>query len=211
MDLKQGLICNITNEKADFEESCPDFKVDESVKEIKVESDTETEEEINHQEILDKLSPEIVESLKEEQNFLAGVIAGVIAALIGAVLWGVISVNFDYQIGYMAIGVGILVGFSVGKFGKGIELKFGIFGAAISFLGVAFGNIFSVIGYLSVLLDMSIVDAFMMMDFNYIIELFIETFSPIDLLFYGIAIYAGFKYSFRKDLNPTLQPIKENR
>jgi|GEM_PF-447940 len=32
LDLKQGLICGITNQKADFEEQCPNFEMDEKVK-----------------------------------------------------------------------------------------------------------------------------------------------------------------------------------
>ncbi len=31
MDLQKGMICSITNEKADFEESCKDFERDETV------------------------------------------------------------------------------------------------------------------------------------------------------------------------------------
>jgi len=35
-------------------------------------------------------------------------------------------------------------------------------------------------------------------DWSLVPSLLVETGSPIDLLFYGIAIYEGYKFSFRK-------------
>ena len=36
MDFKQGLLCNLTNEKATFHNECDDFKIDETLKEKKI-------------------------------------------------------------------------------------------------------------------------------------------------------------------------------
>lgn len=35
MDINQGLICNLTGEKATFKGECPDLKIDETIKEFK--------------------------------------------------------------------------------------------------------------------------------------------------------------------------------
>lgn len=35
------------------------------------------------------------------------------------------------------------------------------------------------------------------LDYSFVPELMAETFSPMDLLFYGIALYQGYKMSFR--------------
>ena len=36
------------------------------------------------------------------------------------------------------------------------------------------------------------------MDFALILEVMVATFSPIDLLFYAVAVYEGYKLSFRQ-------------
>jgi hypothetical protein len=37
MDVKQGLICNLTGERANFQDTCPDFQRDDSVKEVPID------------------------------------------------------------------------------------------------------------------------------------------------------------------------------
>jgi antitoxin component YwqK of YwqJK toxin-antitoxin module len=49
------------------------------------------------------------------------------------------------------------------------------------------------------------------LNFELIVELFSESFSPMDVLFYGIAIYQGYKFSFRTFSDELLQEIAEGR
>ena len=55
-----------------------------------------------------------------EKKLLLGGLAGLAAAIIGAIIWAVVTVTAKYQIGWMAVGVGVLVGFAlrIGKGGK---------------------------------------------------------------------------------------------
>ena len=46
-------------------------------------------------------------------NLPPGVVAGLGAAIVGAAIWAAITAATDYQIGFMAIGVGFLAGFAV--------------------------------------------------------------------------------------------------
>ncbi|MFJ3087698.1 hypothetical protein [Streptomyces sp. NPDC086838] len=50
-------------------------------------------------------------------NVALGLGAGVVAAVVGALVYGLILGNTDYQIGYLAVGVGFLVGFAASKLG----------------------------------------------------------------------------------------------
>src|SRR6185295_10796914 len=84
---------------------------------------------------------------KMEQSLLMGFIACFVTALVGAVLWALISTSIQYQIGYMAVGVGLMVGFGNRYLGKGIDKIFGYMGAVFAFLGCLFGNIFTLIGF----------------------------------------------------------------
>ena len=141
---------------------------------------------------------EKIEKLRLEQNFPLGIIAGTVAAIIGALLWAVITLLTNYQIGYMAIAVGFLVGYAVRIGGKGIDRIYGIVGAVLAFIGCLLGNFFSSVGYMANYFEIGYFEMFSMMDFSTAIELMKETFSVIDLLFYGFAIYEGYRFSFRK-------------
>ncbi|MYQ78018.1 MULTISPECIES: hypothetical protein [unclassified Streptomyces] len=51
------------------------------------------------------------------KNIALGLGAGVVAAVVGALVYGLILGNTDYQIGYIAVGLGFLVGFAASKLG----------------------------------------------------------------------------------------------
>lgn len=134
---------------------------------------------------------------KTQQNFGKALIAGIVTGLITAILWGVITVVTEYQIGFMAIGVGAAVGLAIRATGKGLDQIFGITGAIISILGCLVGNFLSIIGFAANAEGLGYLEVLSVVDFSMIIPLMAETFSPMDLLFYGIAAYEGYKLSFR--------------
>jgi hypothetical protein len=124
-------------------------------------------------------------------NLMAGIIGGIIGAIIGAILWGIISVWLDRQIGYMAIGVGVLVGLGIRFLGKGTSIKFGIAGAVLAILGCIAGNV--VMLYILFAREFSLSIWFVMSNLSAsdIISLLKETFQWIDILFYALALYTG--------------------
>ena len=117
-------------------------------------------------------------------------------ALIGAALWAVITVTTGYRIGFMAIGVGFLVGLTVGRLGKGTTPAYGILGAALSLAGCVVGNVLAFTGLIAQSEGLPYFATLSQLDVMAISTLLTETFSPIDLLFYAIAVYEGFKLSF---------------
>src|SRR6266702_8306688 len=82
-----------------------------------------------------------------EKKLLLGGLAGLAAAIIGAIVWAILTVTTKYQIGWMAIGVGALVGFAL-RIGNGGKL-FGILGAFLALFGCILGNYFSLIAFAS--------------------------------------------------------------
>ncbi|HSY60660.1 MAG TPA: hypothetical protein VK796_02240 [Cytophaga sp.] len=139
----------------------------------------------------------IHEKLRLEQNLIAGLLAGLAAGLIGAVLWGVITVVTEYQIGYMAVAVGAGVGFSIRYFGKGLDQIFGVCGAVIAIVSCALGNYFSLIGFIANMGAIGYIDAFFVFSPEVIVEMMKENFNPMDVLFYALAAYEGYRFSFR--------------
>jgi len=139
-----------------------------------------------------------LEKLKLEQNLPLAIGAGIATALVGAILWAIITVATKYQIGYMAIGIGFIVGFAVKLTGKGFDPVFGIVGGGLALLGCAIGNFLSVIGFYAAQESISFFSVLSHIELAAIPEIMMETTEPIDLLFYGIAVYAGYKFSFRQ-------------
>src|SRR5215472_894450 len=87
--------------------------------------------------------------LRAQQNLAGGALAGLAAALIGAAIWAGITFATNYQIGWMAVGVGFLVGYAIRTIGRGIDRVYGYLGAGLSLLGCAVGNLLTVCAVVS--------------------------------------------------------------
>lgn len=140
----------------------------------------------------------LLRKLQAEQNLGLGIVGGVIGMLIGAMLWAAITVITDYQIGYMAIGVGFLVGVGVRFLGKGLDKSFGLVGGGLALVGCLLGNLLTVLIVVSREFEVSFFDLLINLNFEIVVEFMKVTFSPIDLLFYGLAVYAGYRYAFKR-------------
>ena len=194
LDTKKGLICKLTNEQADFEGNCPDFNEDETVKEtVYLDMDNPRD----NGGIL-KLEKEDLEEIKGYENLTYALLGGLGMVCVSALLWAMVTVSTGYQVGYMAVGVGLIIGFSTRFFGAGIDPKFGYVGAGFALLACLLGNLFSQIGFISEAESISPYEVLSLLDLNMIVALYSDTFSPMDILFYGIAIFEGYKFAFRK-------------
>jgi len=138
-----------------------------------------------------------LDRLRREQRLGVGTLAGAVAALVGAGLWAVITAATEYQIGFMAIGVGVLVGFAMRYVGKGIDQIFGVIAALLSLLGCALGNLFTAVYFIAQASGVGFMDILAGLNFDLIVSVMVEMFSPIDIAFYAIAVYFGYKYAFR--------------
>lgn len=145
-------------------------------------------------------------AMLREQNFPRAIGLGTLAALISAIVWAAITLFSGYQIGWIAVGVGVLVGITVRRFGKGVETKFGIAGATLALLGCASGNVLAALGSITreeVLPLSQVIDQ---IDLRMLFDIWEATFRPMDLLFYAIAAYEGYKLSLRQLPPPTQLP-----
>jgi hypothetical protein len=128
-------------------------------------------------------------------NLLLGAIGGLAAAAVGAGVWAAITVATEYQIGYMAVGVGFIVGLAVRFLGRGSTLAFGVVGAALSLLGCVAGNLLSGVGFIAASQDVPFAEVLRTVGPDEAFKILKLMASPIDLLFYGLALWCGFKYS----------------
>jgi hypothetical protein len=139
-----------------------------------------------------------------DDNLVLGIIAGAVAAAVGAGLWAVITVTSGWQIGWMAVGVGLLVGLAIRKLGNGRTMVFGIAGAVLALAGCIAGNLLAVVGFISQAESAPFLATLGQVSPPIAMNLLIETASPMDALFYAIAVYEGFKLS---TLPPAEAPV----
>jgi hypothetical protein len=143
---------------------------------------------------------QLMNDIKSKQSLPLAMVGGITASVVGAILWAVITYITGYQIGFMAIGVGFLVGYAVNYFGKGMTTPFGIVGALFALFGCILGNLFTTIIAAYNLEGVSFFQIIMtfLTSPGVVLEIMKETFRPMDLLFYGIAVYEGYRFSFRQ-------------
>ena len=144
-----------------------------------------------------QLSEKKIEQLLPHQNLAYAIVGGLAISITCAVLWAIITVVTEYQIGIMAIGVGILVGLGVRYFGAGVELIYGVIGAFFALLGCILGNLFTQVGFIGNEQTISYFEVLTYLDLNTIVLLYKESFNIIDILFYGIAMQQGYVLAFR--------------
>ncbi len=168
---------------------------------------------LEHVDVPDEYDPELdpamievaFQKFENEQSMVGGLLAGGAAALVGAGVWALVTVLTGYQIGFIAIGIGFLVGLAVQFAGKGINKIFGAMGAALALFGCLLGNYFTVVHFVGEAEGLGFFDTLTRISPAAIPELMAITFSPMDLVFYGIAVYEGFKLSFRKITHEEIQ------
>jgi hypothetical protein len=78
------------------------------------------------------------------QGFVGAIIAGAIAAIVSGVIWGAITAITAHEVGYVALGVGALVGFAVIKMTPERSAKVGLIAAALALLGLFIGKMLGI-------------------------------------------------------------------
>lgn len=157
----------------------------------------------------DKLQA-LMQRMKAEQSVPRGLLAGIVAGAVAAIVWAVITKVTGYEVGWIAIGVGFLVGLAVRQFGKGIDIRFNVMGAALALISVMIGKILAICMFAAKEAQVGAFEIFNELSFDQMLALLKETFNPIDLLFYGLAIWAGWQYATRtmtqEELASVLRP-----
>jgi hypothetical protein len=138
-------------------------------------------------------------------NLPLGIGAGGCAAVIGAVVWAGIAYATGYVIGYIAIGIGFLVGLAIRKFGRGTTQVYGLAGGALALAGCLLGDLFTGIAMASKNLSVSMMTVFENLPPDIILSMIKEQ-DPMGWIIYGIAVYAGFKYSVLPAVAPAEPP-----
>jgi uncharacterized membrane protein YeaQ/YmgE (transglycosylase-associated protein family) len=125
------------------------------------------------------------------------VVVGVVAMLAGAALWALVTVLTRMELGLMAIVVGFVVGLGIQKVRKRPNKNFGILGAVLALVGCLLGNALSFVAFAAQQSGGSFTAVLMTVSSASLLSAMAQNFAAMDLLFYGIAIYEGFKFGSR--------------
>jgi hypothetical protein len=132
------------------------------------------------------------------ENFPLAVAAGLAAAIGGALIWAAVTVATQTEIGIIAVAIGYLVGMAVKAVGHGRSQKFGILGAACGLFGCVLGSLFSDVAFYADQMHIPYAEVPGVLNMSLVGRLMSVFFSPMDLLFYAIAVYEGYRFSFRR-------------
>ena len=185
----KGLVCSRTRDLPAFKEECESFQKDEELEKMAPPKPDDFPVTLTREEML------------AEENLSKGVLYAVAACIVGAVAWGLISVSTGRQIGFMPIAIGFMVGFAMRQ-GKGIRPIFGIIGAALSLVSCILGDFLSIIGYISQDYEMGYFQVLAGVDYREIFSILLKNVMSMTALFYGFALYEGYKFSFRAQKHP---------
>ena len=152
-------------------------------------------------------SPEYAQEVarvRGNQNLGAALLVGAAVAAVCAVAWAGITVAIERQIGFMAIGVGLAVGFAVQKAGRGVDPIYAWIGAGFSLAGCAIGNLLMACMFLAKQENVELSQVLGNLNLDLATELMRATADPMDLVFYGIAAWEGFRLARLKLVTPAV-------
>lgn len=137
-------------------------------------------------------------------KIVLGTVGAVVGAVIGAIAWAAITAATNFQIGYMAVGVGFLAGYGMRVLSGGLVRSEGIIAGAVALLGCVLGNL------LTGVVVITQHDHYPMWAVAFAVfthpgfagDILSGGFNVMDLLFYGIAIYAGYRTALKPHAAP---------
>lgn len=126
------------------------------------------------------------------------VAGGLLATVVGAMLWAVVTTMTSFHIAWMAIPLGLLVGGVIRTLGRGLDRSFGCLGAILVAFGCLLGS--HLTNCMFIARDAGLATTAVLTQVNpaAIVRLLTNTFHPLDPVFYGLAIYGGYRLSFRR-------------
>jgi hypothetical protein len=151
--------------------------------------------------LVDAVYPELARVAEAERYspsaLVPAIAGGILAALVGGFVWGLIVIVTDYDVGFVAWGIGFLVGIAVVRFAggrKGAPLQ--TVAVLLSLLGIVTGKYISFAYFFKKAVDdrfgvdLSYFDSIIFTTFR---ENLGDVFGGFDLLWAGLAIVTAWR------------------
>lgn len=138
-------------------------------------------------------------SRRRRSSIPRALIAGAIAAAMTGIFWALVIAVFNRRVGFLAIGVGFAVGFSVRHFGRGRTEVFGVIAMLLAMMGCAIGDILGGIVLVAESAGVPLAHLLSRLNGGYLADIFRLMFTPMDIIFYLIALFTSYKYAVVSD------------
>ncbi len=134
---------------------------------------------------------------KPKQKIPLAIIVGLVASIVAASLWAAATFVTGYQLVFMPIGIGLIVGYAVRLLGKGNNVLFGVIGAVFTLAGCFLGHFLSMSAAAAAARNTSVFAIlFAVLGSKIDVEFFAESFSVTELVLYALAASIAFVLSF---------------
>lgn len=197
LSLQRGLLCGLTQEPAAFTDSCPDYQEDAAVPPRREEESAPIPGWMQGGKKRE-LADDYRSLYLAYERFDLAMLGGFFAAVLAAFLWAATSLLFEYQISYMAAGLGFLVAYAVRFFGAGVSLRFRLLSAVLALLGTLLGNVLTEFSFYAQNEGLSVWGAMGQFTVSEVAIFFLENTRLIDLFFYVVAVAAGYQFALRQ-------------
>jgi len=136
--------------------------------------------------------------IRRYQSFLYALLGGVLMAAIASLGWAFATAMTGYQGVYMALGAGLLVGIAVRFFGAGVKWIFGILAALLALAASLLGYYLGQAGFPEEVQLAGIMGVPDYLKPELILNTLLDSFVPLDLLFYGLTALLAYFLSIRR-------------
>lgn len=129
----------------------------------------------------------------QQPRFFAAVGLGVVASVVLAYAWGEFVARSGWQIGWLAIGIGVGVAYAVAKGARSVAPAYQFLAAGITAVTLVLGEFFTVRAIF--IREFELVDVPLFASPSDIVMTAVESvkIDPITLLFWGIAVFASWR------------------
>lgn len=133
--------------------------------------------------------------LKGQANPVMVVLAALMAMLVGGALWTAVSVFFDAQVGIVSILIGLMVGYAVGKIGKGQKPSYQLLAGGFALVGCLLGKITSATMMFAEYYNLTVFQFVKVMTMEGWLVLVKSIFQMTDIFFIGLAVYEAHRFA----------------
>jgi hypothetical protein len=140
-----------------------------------------------------------VDLRRSKQHLPFGIVGAAVGGALGAAAWLGIVMFTNLQANWAPVAVGFLAGGLMRVTGKGFDRIFGAAGALLAALGCAAGQLLTGCWFVAAETeDATLTQIVSAITPGFAIEIFKVTYAPADAIFYGIALIAAFRISYRR-------------
>jgi len=136
---------------------------------------------------------------RTSQHLPMAVLAGSIGAFLGALAWLGLTAFTSFQVGWMAIVIGVGIGGMVRVAGKGIDRDFGLIAAILTLAGSAAGTLLAACWMLGVQSEQTaFVDLLFSLTPGLVTQIYAAMLTPMNMAYYGAAAVAAYWLGIRR-------------